>query len=223
MTRGVVLRLALVLAGMSFFSATAAAEGFRLSAVGSGSFLFGEKLFTRVNEPWRSDFADGGRVAIAGEYTANKVIGFEAGYAYGRNNLRLSNVTENIATGYGVQLQRVNGNLMIHSPVKLIGLQPYATIGADYNRFGPTSGAKTLAATEGFAGAPAQLEASNKFGFNACGGVEWYIVRAFAVRLDVRNHLTGTPRFGLNQAQFPVTGTTNNVEISAGFTIHFGD
>ena len=49
-----------------------------------------------------------------------------------------------------------------------------------------------------------------------------------ALRLDVRDHVTGTPRFGLPQdlisgAIFPISGSAHSVEIAAGFTLHFGD
>ncbi len=223
MTRGFLLRCALILAGFGLFASPAQAQGVRVFAMGSGSFLLGEDLFALDGDAWRSNYANGGKVTLGGELTMNSVVGVEAAYAYGRNNLRITDLEDNEEAGYGVRLQRFSTNLMIHSPVKFLSVQPYVTGGLELTRFSPTSEARTRAFTEGFAGDPALLESSNKFGFNAGGGVEWYVLPAFAVRLDLRNHMTGTPRFGQSESRFPVTGRTNNLELSAGFTIHIGD
>ncbi len=71
------------------------------------------------------------------------------------------------------------------------------------------------------------LGASNKLGVNFGGGVEWGFLPALGLRLDLRNHITGTPTYGLPQqsttgAIFPVSGKANNLEFSAGITFHLG-
>lgn len=223
MTRAILLRIALILVGFGLFSNPAQAQGLRVFAMGSGSFLLGDDLFTRNGDPWRSDYATGGKITFGGEYTMNSFLGVEGAYAYGRNNLVITDLNDNEEAGYGVRLQRFSSNVVVHSPVKLLGIQPYVTGGLEVTRFSPTSDARTRAFTEGFAGDPAVLEASNKFGLNAGGGLEVSILPAVALRLDLRNHMTGTPRFGLSESRFPVTGRTNNLELSAGFTIHLGD
>jgi len=209
---------------------TLRAQGVRLSLMGSGSYLFSERLFTVEDERFRSNYAPGGKAIFSLEYTPASVLGLEASYAYGRNNLRVADLEETPPEeiGYGVRLQRYSGNLVIHSPVALGGLRPYATAGLEYLRFGPTSDAKARAFTEGFAGRQAVLESSNKLGFNVGGGVEWSLIPALALRLDVRDHSTGTPRYGLpvqseTAAIFPITGRAHNLEISAGITLHFGE
>jgi opacity protein-like surface antigen len=206
------------------------AQGVRVSAMGTGSFLLSEKLFDVAGNPFRSNYAPGGKFILGGEYSTNKVLGFEVAYAYGRNNLRVAdlNATPVDEAGYGVRVQRLNGNLVLHSPVALLHVRPYATAGIEFTRYSPTSQAKELAFTEGFAGQSATLEANNKPGVNYGAGVEWSLIPALALRLDVRDHLTGTPRFGLSQdssggALFPISGSAHSVEISAGFTLHFGD
>jgi len=223
MTRGVSIRVGCVLAGLGLFSTAANAQGIRVFAMGSGSYLFSESFFAAAGDRWRSNYAPGGKITLGGEYSLSKVLGVEGSYAYGRNNLRLTNLDQNQEQGYGVRVQRASGNLMIHSPVKLLGLQPYATAGIEYTRFGPTSEARASAFGTGFTGQPAVLDPSNKIGFNVGGGAEWYVLEALAVRLDIRNHATGTPRFGLSNFRFPVSGTAHNLEVSAGVTIHFGD
>jgi opacity protein-like surface antigen len=220
----------LLIAALGCVPEVARAQGVRVFATGTGSFLLSEKLFQVAGEPFRSNYAPGGKVILGGEYSTNKVLGFEVGYAYGRNNLRVAdlNATPVDEAGYGVRIHRLNGNLVLHSPAELFRLRPYATAGIEFTRYAPTSQAKELAFTEGFAGQSATLEGNNKPGVNYGAGVEWSLLPALALRLDVRDHITGTPRFGLAQdssggAAFPVSGSAHNVEISAGFTLHFGD
>lgn len=218
-----------LLAGAFLFPELAQAQGARVFVMGSGSYLFSEKLFAVAGDPFRSSYAPGGKVTFGGEFTTNRVLGFEAAYAIGRNNLRLTDLAASQDAGYGLLVQRLSGNLVLHSPVELLKLRPYATAGIEYTRFGPTSDAKTRAFTEGFAGQPAVLESSNQVGFNVGAGLELKVLGPLALRLDVRNHTMGTPRFGLGDssatgsALFPITGKANNLEISGGFTIHFGD
>lgn len=208
----------------------ARAQGIRVFAMGTGSFLLSEKFFEVAGDPFRSNYAPGGKFILGGEYSRNKVLGFEVAYAYGRNNLRVADLNASPVdeAGYGVRIHRLNGNLVLHSPVELLRLRPYVTAGIEFTRYSPTSEAKELAFTEGFAGQSAMLEANNKPGINYGGGAEWRLLPALALRLDVRDHATGTPRFGLSQdsssgAIFPISGGAHNVEISAGFTLHFGD
>ena len=206
------------------------AQGIRVSAMGTGSFLLSEKFFEVAGEPFRANYAPGGKFILGGEYSTNKVLGFEVAYAYGRNNLRVAdlNATPVDETGYGVRIHRLNGNLVLHSPVELLRVRPYVTAGIEFTRYSPTSQAKELAFTQGFAGQSATLRANIKPGVNYGAGVEWGLLPALALRLDVRDHVTGTPRFGLSQdpssgAIFPISGTAHDVEVAAGFTLHFGD
>ena len=194
-------RLVCLLVVALLFPALAQGQGFRVFIMGSGSYLLSEKFFEVAGDPFRSEYAPGGKVMLGGEYSTNKVLGIEAAYALGRNNLRVADLAESPAEeiGYGVRVQRLSGNLVLHSPVAPAGLRPYATAGLEITRFGPTSDAKARAFTEGFAGQQAVLESSNKLGFNLGGGIEWEVLPALALRLDVRNHTTGTPRFGLGE------------------------
>lgn len=211
------------------FSSLAHAQGMRLFAMGSGSYLLNEKFFAVGSDKFRSNYASGGKVTFGGELTPWKILGIEAAYGIGRNNLRISDLDPALPdeAGYGIRVQRYSGNLVLHSPIALGGLRPYLTGGLEYTRFGPTSGAKTQAFTQGFADQAVVLESSNKLGVNLGGGVEWDFFPTLALRLDVRNHTTGTPTYGLSQpstagAIFPVSGKANNLEISAGITFRLG-
>jgi outer membrane protein with beta-barrel domain len=224
-------RLVGVLVAGLYFSSLAHAQGVRVFAMASGSYLFDEKFFTipSSGDQFRSNYATGGKITFGGEVTPWKILGFEGSYGIGRNNLRVADltVTPPNVTGYGVRAQRYMGNAVLHSPVALGGLRPYLTGGLEYDRLAPSSEAKTLAFTQGFAGQVGTvLGASNLLGVNLGGGVEWGLFPTLGLRLDLRNHIIGTPTYGLPQGSasiiYPVSGHANNLEISAGITLHVG-
>ena len=196
--------------------------------MGGGSFLEDERFFNQPSagegaaDRFRSNYASGGRLIFGGELSLNRILGFEGSYAAGHNNLDLTNLGESRTLGYGVRTQRLSANLLGHSPVALLGLRPYVTAGLEYDHLGPSSRAKTLAFTQGFAGQLVTLGASNQVGFNYGGGAEWSFLPDLALRLDVRDHVTGTPTYGLSHARFPVSGAAHNVELAAGLSFHFG-
>lgn len=205
-----------------FSTSLARAQGVRAFVMAGGSFLNDERFFSQSSDQFRSNYAAGGKVTFGGELSLGDILGVEASYGFGHNNLRMANLSESETLGYGVGTQRVSGNLMLHSPVAFAGLRPYGTAGLEYDHLGPTSEAKTLAFTEGFAGNVVTLGASNQFGFNFGGGAEWSFLPDLALRLDLRDHLTGTATYGLPHSLYPVSGTAHTLELSAGLTFHFG-
>jgi opacity protein-like surface antigen len=215
--------LSISVVAVAWMSASAArAQGIRVFVMGGGSFLQNERFFTAVGDRFRSNYAPGGKITLGGELSLGDVAGFEGSYGYGRNNLRLRDLTESETLGYGVRSQRFSANLMLHTPTSVLGVRPYGTAGLEYDHFGPTSQAKTLAFTEGFANHLVTLGASNQVGFNFGGGAELSLLPALALRLDLRDHITGTPTYGLSSAQFHVSGAAHNVELSLGLTLHLG-
>jgi opacity protein-like surface antigen len=196
--------------------------------MGGGSFLNDERFFSQPfpggesSDQFRSSYASGGKIIFGGELSFGEILGFEGSYGYGNNNLRITNLDRSETLGYGVRTQRLSGNLMLHSPATLLGLRPYATAGLEYDHLGPTSDAKTLAFTEGFAGNLVTLGASNQVGFNFGGGAEWSFLPDLALRLDLRDHVTGTATYGLPHSLYPVSGTAHTIELAAGLTFHFG-
>jgi opacity protein-like surface antigen len=106
----------------------------------------------------------------------------------------------------------------------------YGVVGLEYDIFAPTSAAQTKAKTEGFAFAPsATLSSDSKPGFNAGGGIDYKLGSKVDVRLDVRDHMFGSPTFGLPQsptsfssAYFPISGSGRNLEYSIGLVYKFG-
>jgi len=222
MSRAPLIQLLCLAAAILIGANTARAQGIRIFAEGSGSFFLNQKFFTAVDHPFRSDYATGGKITFGGEFTPWKVVGVEAAYGYGSNNLRLTNLDANQTQGYGVRSQRLSTNLVLHSPIGLLGVKPYVTAGLEYDRFNPTTQAKSTAFSEGFADQLVTLGASNKIGVNYGGGVEWGFLPKLALRVDFRDHLTGTPTYGLPSGRYSVSGTGHDAELSAGIVIHVG-
>lgn len=224
MTRARLTQLFCLGAALCIGSTPARAQGIRLFVTGNGSFFLNQKFFTAVGAPFRSDYASGGKITFGGELTPWKMLGVEAAYGYGTNNLRVTNLSSspNQTQGYGVKAQRFSGNLVLHSPAALLGVRPYATAGVEYDRFSPTSQAKSAAFAQGFADQNVTLGPSNKIGINYGGGVEWSFFPKLALRVDFRDHVTGTPTYGLSSGKYGVSGVGHDAELSAGLVLHLG-
>ena len=182
MTRAKLAQL-LPLVVLALFSTSAArAQGVRVFVMGGGSFLEDERFFTRLGDRFQSNYASGGKITFGGEVSLAPVFGFEGSYGYGRNNLRVTDLAASQTLAYGVRTQRLSANLVAHSPVPVLGVRPYATAGLEYDHLGPTSQAKTLAFTQGFADQLVTLSASNQVGFIYGGGIEWSFFPTLALR-----------------------------------------
>ncbi len=216
-----------------FFFAGAAAWGqvgnARLTFFGSGSFLKGERSFTVGGAPKRSNFASGGR--IGGRFTVDlgEHWAVEGAYAYGTNNLRIQDVgARTITRSFGTRVHQLTGNTSYYFSESGSTVRPFVTAGVGLMRLNPTGKAKNQAAVE-FVDEPATIQSNSKFEFNFGAGLEAAANDRFGLRLDLRDHLAGIPRFGVPQAPsagvadfFPVSGIMNDVEASAGIVIYFG-
>jgi len=222
MIRQKLAQLLLVVAALCFFTSLARAQGIRVFVMGDASFLKNERFFLASGERFRSNYASGGKITLGGEFSLAKVLGLEGSYGYGRNNLRVTDLSASQTLGYGVNFHRVSANLVVHSPISFLGVEPYATGGVEYDHLGPTSQAKTLAFTQGFTEQLVRLGASNKVGFNYGAGAEWSFFPTLALRLDLRDHVTGSPTYGLASSRFPISGVAHDVELSAGLVFHIG-
>ncbi len=211
-----------LLLGLGAWPSLAHAQGVRLFVMGGGSFLYNTRTFTQLGEEFRSDYASGGRITIGGEVIPWRIFGIEGAYGYGRNNLRLKNLSENQTLGYGARSQRFSGNLLVHSPIAVLGMRPYATGGVEFDHLAPTDQAKLTAANEGFADHSVLLGANNRLGVNYGGGTDISVFPFLALRFDVRDHITGTPTYGLPFSRYPVQGAAHDLEASVGLVFHLG-
>jgi opacity protein-like surface antigen len=221
---------ALIIAGALCVSvATAQAQEYRFFLMGGGANLFDARVFTSTaGFQYRSDYACGGKFTIGFEAPHGKILGIEGSYAVGHDNLRVAGLTINpTEAGYGIWNHRVSLNLVARAPKRILRVQPYVTAGVEYDRFTPTRSAVDRVTTQGFTGTAAVLEHDNKVGVNYGGGFEWKLLGPVALRLDVRDHLTGSPTFGLKSQRsggnliFPISGLAQNLEYSAGIVFRF--
>jgi opacity protein-like surface antigen len=225
--QGLILTMALCLS-----TTTGRAQGYRFFIMGADSVFTDKRSFTEGYLPYTSGYAGGGK-AIAGiEMPFYKIFGLEGSYGYGQNNLRISNLEYNpaIVKGYGVRNNRFSGDIVGHVPGIWRGIRAYGVMGVEYDLFSPTSSAQTLAESHGFAFAPsAKLASKGKPGFNVGGGIDYKVVSKVDLRIDVRDHMFGSPTYGLPQAAtsatsafFPVGGPAHAIEYSIGLVYRFG-
>ena len=229
LVQGLIVAVALCL------SATAGrAQNNTLFLMGGGSSFHDKRSFTEVSIPYGTDYATGGKGIMGVEVPLkkSKMFGLEGSYGFGQNNLKLSNYSTSPVTikAFGLRTNRLSGDLVAHSKSSYRGAHPYLVVGVEYDRFSPTSAASSLATTQGFAyAAVAKLAPQNALGVNFGGGIDCKVTSKVSVRIDVRDHITTSPNFGLpysatttSAAFFPVSGDAHNIEYSIGITYEFG-
>ena len=216
------LLLALI-AMICTFNSLARGQGARVFVMAGGSFLQDDRFFSNLSlQRLQSSYASGGKLTLGGELSMAQILGLEGSYSYGHNNLRIRNLDVSQTLGYGVRMQRLAINAVAHSPISLLGVRPYATAGVEYDHLGPTDRANRLAFRQGFAGQTLTLGSSNLLGLNYGGGAEWSFFPTLALRLDLRDHVTGTPTYGLSSRQYRVSGAAHDTEVSVGLVFHIG-
>jgi opacity protein-like surface antigen len=201
--------------------------------MGADSVFTDKRSFTEGYLPYTSSYARGGKAIAGVEKSIYKIFGIEGSYGYGQNNLEITNLnyTSPPVTAYGVRYSRFSGDIVGRVPGAWWGIHAYGVLGLEYDLFSPTSAAQTLAKKQGFAFAPsdATLSSQGKPGFNVGAGIDYKLAWKVDLRLDVRDHLFGSPTFGLPQAAttttspfFPVGGPAHDIEYSIGFVYRFG-
>lgn len=156
-------------------------------------------------------------------------LSIEASYTTGPNDLRVTNdsLSPRETRSYGVHANIASLDVVAHAPFHRFGFHPYGVAGLDYIRYAPTAAGNQVAATEGFGSVnPATLAADIKLGMNLGFGVERKLFPHVTLRLDVRDHVTSSPNFGLaanapTAPIFPTSGYAQNVVYTAGIVIHF--
>jgi opacity protein-like surface antigen len=230
------LQSSMIVAALCFSTVVARAGGLKFNTkfdvilMGGGSTVFDTTYFTSADERYRSSYATAARYVVGIETPLGQILGLEIAYSSGHNNLQVTNtsLSPTATTVYSVRNNVGSVDLVAHAPFKRLGFHPYAEVGWDYHRFAPTLAGKEEAESQGFgAAATATLKTMDKLGLNCGGGLERKISRRVSFRLEVRDHITGSPTFGLppqssNSAIFPAKGLAQNVEYSVGIVAHFG-
>jgi opacity protein-like surface antigen len=201
----------------------------RVTVFAGGSFLGGERGFIISGNAFQSQFQNGGKAG--GRVTADLTDSWslEGTYSFSGNDLRITELDEvppeERFFGIGVHQFVVNGLYYITPPGET--LRFFFTAGIGWVRFSPSETAKILALVDQFIDDSASIRTSNKFGFNFGAGMETRANEWLGVRVDLRDHITGYPRFGLPESSsgpgglfFPVEGVLHNTEVSAGVVFY---
>jgi hypothetical protein len=228
--QGLIVTVALCL------SATAGrAQDSFLYLIGGASSLSDKRSFSEAYIPFSSTFATGakGTLGVEVPWKKSKVFGLELSYGYGQNNLKLSetDTTPYTVTSYGLRNNRLSGDVVLRAGSVYHGARPYVVAGVEYDHNSPTSAADSLATRIGFAKRyPAKLASQGTGGVNFGGGIDLIGSRKLGLRIDVRDHIAGSPTFGLPGSQpsntslpwFPSGGSARNIEYSVGIVYKFG-
>jgi opacity protein-like surface antigen len=192
------MRLASVVFLLSTFAAVASAQ------VGELAVSVGQSLYR--NEELGSDGFSGYKVKdgfrISPRFTINtkRVLGWEFGYAY--TNSKLALVDDSAEAR--MDTHQFFGNLLLYATPEGSVIRPFVAGGGHVTTF-VWPGASALYG-----------QGTNKFGYNYGGGVKVKLSPLYAIRFDIRDYVQGKPFGLLNQS-----GLLRQLEISAGFGIHF--
>ena len=158
-----------------------------------------------VPTPVTSSFSKTGRLFAGGRFRFTRHDSIEASYSHSPNHFSVQQGTQVLGSAYN----RVN--LISFNYVRYLWLgtrvQPFATAGLGTNRFsGPSSASLVVSG---------QVKADNgyQFAWNYGGGADIVLQRHLALRLELRDHVTGQPSF--------ITGTSHNVVPSLGIVFRF--
>ena len=147
-----------------------------------------------------SSFSKTGRVVAGGRLRLTRHDALEASYSYSPNHLSLQEGTQSLGSAYNrVDLISFNYVRYLWTSTRV---QPFATAGLGTNRFsGPSSATAVVSGL---------VSANNgyQFAWNYGAGADFVLQRRLALRLELRDYVTGQPSF--------LTGTSHNVVPSAG-------
>lgn len=212
------------------------AQGFSLFVEGGGSSLFDNQSYTVYGSSYGSRYNAGRTFAAGAEIPLTKAFSLEGSYGFVRNDLTVTNFynssVPNQETAYAIRNQRISFDVLAHARRTIKELRPYLALGVEFDNFAPTSAgaAQADSPSPGFNGVPnTVLKPDNKFGFNFGGGVDLHLTRRLLCRFDVRDHITGSPTFGLPPSAssvyatyYPISGLAHDLDYSVGIVIRFG-
>jgi opacity protein-like surface antigen len=197
--------------------------------LGGGSTLVDAHYFNSADRLYHSRFDLGTKFSLGVAVPYGKLLSIETAFLYGPNNLVVTNtnVFPHVGVVYPARFYSGSMSAVVHAPTALFHLRPYAEGGVEYDRYSPTPTAMTTALNQGFAAvSTAQINHNDKLGINLGGGIDRKLTKRLTFRIDLRDHVTSSPAFGLpntySAAIFPVSGRANNIEYTAGIVFHLG-
>jgi hypothetical protein len=195
----------------------------RIGVYGSGSFAAGERVFVADDDDFLTNYKRGGKFGVRFSADFSDRWAGELSYSVGRNNLRVNRLDppRTLRTFRTVFHQFAGNGSLYFRPVG-DELRPFITLGLTLARFNPTNDAQTLAA-QNFLGDPTRIGPSTKLGINFGGGFEAAANEWLGIRVDLKDHVFGVPRFGLPEEPlnpggvfYPISGAIHNIEVGVG-------
>ncbi len=200
-----------------------------------GSTLVDAQYWLSAGNLFHSRFTAGTKFMIGADVPYGKIVSIETAFTMGPNNMIVTNTDQNPRQDilYRTRFYSGSASALFHAPAvrRLFQVRPYAELGMEYDRYSPTDQAVAYAYNYGFAAVATQVDINHndKFGLNAGGGLDRKLSKRWTFRIDLRDHICGSPAFGLpyipttdSAASYPVKGRANNLEYTAGFIYHLG-
>ena len=152
-----------------------------------------------------SSFSVTGRLFAGARLRFTRHDALEASYSFSPNHLTLQGLGSTSGSSYN-RVNLVSFNY-VHYLWTKTPVQPFATGGVGFDRFsGPLNAPAVVADL---------ISANNgiQFAWNYGAGTDVVLRRHFALRMELRDYVTGQPSF--------ITGTSHNIVPSAGLVFRF--
>ena len=208
-------------------------------ALAGGSTIVDAQYFYSAQRLYHTRFEPDYKYTLGVSVPWGKMLSFETAFTAGPNNLVLTNVDIFPHVGVVYPVNDYVGSLAavvhggsVRAPKVHFHFRPYAEAGIEYDRFSPTSAAISYAYNYGWAStSTTNMTHNDKFGMNVGVGLDHRLSKRLTFRVDMRDHITSSPAFGiqravtpvsLNYGIYPVKGRANNMVYEAGFIYHLG-
>ena len=160
-----------------------------------------------------SSFSKTARLFTGARLRFTRRDALEASYSYSPSLLTLQPAGLPEVSGYN-RVDLVSFNYVRYLWVKT-RVQPFVTGGVGINRF---SGPSTASAV---VGGYFTADNGSQFAWNYGGGADLVLQRHFALRLEIRDYVTGQPKTSSTSGITGLTGTSHNIVPSAGIVFRF--
>lgn len=200
--------------------------------LGGASTIVDAQDFGSAGRLYHTRLEPGYKFSFGASIPYNKYLSIESGYTYGPSNLVLSNldVFPHVGTVYAANVYIANLSAVVHAPFVFHHFRPYGEAGVEYDRFSPTKAAIDYAYYNGWAAAAtANMNHNDKFGFSLGAGLDRKLTRRLSLRIDLRDHVTSAPAFGIPSApntnsiaSYPIKARADDIVYEAGFVYHLG-
>jgi hypothetical protein len=160
-----------------------------------------------------SSFSTTARPIIGARLRFTRHDALEASYSYSPNLFSLQPAGQPVSSGYN-RVDLISFNYVRYLRVKT-SFQPFVTGGLGVNRFsGPSNASAVLSGL---------VNADNgwQFAWNFGGGADLVLQRHFALRVELRDYITGQPKPTSTSAITGFSGTSHNIVPSAGIVFRF--